>query len=58
LFWVSGFAVSSILAVVIVSYKSYKEYIRKKLIEKVNSHKGIAKQQTEIEKWKREVFRP
>jgi uncharacterized membrane protein len=51
---VIGFAASTILGVVIVSYRSYKEYTLEKQLEKINS----AKQQTEIEKWKRKVFRP
>jgi hypothetical protein len=58
LLWVIGFVASKILAVIIVSHKSYKEYIRKKQMEKVNSDKEIAKQQTEIQKWKRKVFKP
>jgi Tfp pilus assembly protein PilE len=58
LLWVIGFAVSTILAVAILSYQSYKKYIFKKQSQMVNSDKEIAKQQTEIEKWKRKVFRP
>jgi cell division protein FtsL len=58
LLWVIAFAASTILAVIIVSHKSYKEYTRKKQIEKVNSDKEIAKQQTEIQEWKRKVFKP
>jgi Tfp pilus assembly protein PilE len=55
---VIGFAASTILGVVIVSYRSYKEYTLKKQLEKINSDEKLAKQQTEIEKWKRKVFRP
>jgi hypothetical protein len=58
LLWVLGFAGSTILAAVILSNHSYKEYTSKKQRETVNSDKEIARRQTEVEKWKRDVFRP
>ena len=58
LLWVLGFAGSTILAAVILSNYSYKEYTSKKQRERVNSDKEIARQQTEVEKWKHDVFRP
>jgi hypothetical protein len=58
LLWVIGFAVSSVLSIVIVSYRRYKEYSLKKQTERVYSDKEFVKNQMEIEKWKRKVFRP
>lgn len=58
LLWVIGFAVSSVLSIVIVSYRRYKEYSPKKQTERVYSDKEFVKNQMEIEKWKRKVFRP
>jgi hypothetical protein len=56
--WVIGFAVSSVLSIVIVSYRRYKDYSLKKRTERVYSDEEFVKHQMEIEKWKRKVFRP
>jgi hypothetical protein len=58
LLWVIGFAVSSVLSIVIVSYRRYKEYSLKKQTERAYSDEEFVKHQMEIEKWKRKVFRP
>jgi hypothetical protein len=58
LLWVIGFAVSSVLSIVIVSYRRYKEYSLQKQTERAYSDKEFVKNQMEIEKWKRKVFRP
>ena len=56
--WVIGFAVSTVLGIVIISYRRYKEYSLKKQAERVQSDKEFVRRQMEIEKWKRKVFRP
>jgi ribosomal protein L31E len=56
--WVIGFAVSTVLGIVIISYRRYKEYSLKKQAERVHSDKEFVRRQMEIEKWKRKVFRP
>jgi hypothetical protein len=58
LVWVIGFAASTALGVVIVSYRNYKVYTHKKQREKVNTEAKLARQQAEIAKWKLKVFRP
>jgi hypothetical protein len=58
LLWVIGFAVSSVLGIVIVSYRRYKEYSLKNQTKRVYSDMEFVKRQMEIEKWKRKVFRP
>ena len=58
LLWVIGFAVSSVLSIVIVSYQRYKEYPLKKQAKRLYSDMEFVKRQMEIEKWKRKVFRP
>jgi hypothetical protein len=58
LLWVIGFAVSTVLGIVIISYRRYKEYLLKKQTERLCIDKEFVKDQMEIEKWKREVFRP
>ena len=58
LLWVIGFAVSSVLSIVIVSYRRYKEHSLKKHTERVYCDEEFVKHQMEIEKWKRKVFRP
>lgn len=58
LLWVIGFAVSSVLSIVIVSYRRFKEYSLQKQTERAYSDKEFVKNQMEIEKWKRKVFRP
>jgi hypothetical protein len=56
--WVFGFAASTMLGVVILSYRNYKEYTLKKQREKINTDEKVARQQAEIAKWKLKVFRP
>ena len=58
LLWVIGFAVSTVLGIVIISYRRYKEYSLKKQAERVYNDKEFVRHQMEIEKWKRKVFRP
>ena len=58
LLWVIGFALSSVLSIVIVSYRRYKEYSAKNQTKRVDSDMEFVKRQMETEKWKRQVFRP
>jgi hypothetical protein len=58
LLWVIGFAVSTVLGIIIVPYRRYKEYSLKKQVERLYSDREFVRRQMEIEKWKRKVFRP
>ena len=54
-FWAIGFALATVVAIGIAGYKNYKEYVQQ-IQRRHNAYKGL--EQTEIEKWKRKVFRP
>ena len=58
LLWVTGFAVSTVLGIVIVCYRRYREYSLKKQAEMICTDKQFVGHQIEIEKWKCKVFRP
>ena len=55
--WVIGFASATVVAIVILIYKNYKEYVEQRQ-QRHNARYDKGSEQTEIEKWKREVFRP
>jgi hypothetical protein len=58
LVWVIGFAISTVLAFAILSYQRHRQHSLMKQAERLYIHKEFIKHQIEIEKWKREVFRP
>jgi uncharacterized membrane protein YebE (DUF533 family) len=55
--WVIGFASATVVAIGIASYKNYKEYVEQRQ-QRHNALYDKGSKQTEIEKWKRKVFRP
>ena len=57
LFWVIGFALATVVAIGIAGYKNYKEYVEQ-IRRRHNALYDKGLEQTEIEKWKRKVFRP
>ena len=56
-FWDIGFALATVVAIGIAGYKSYKEYVEQ-IQRRHNALYDKGLEQTEIEKWKRKVFRP
>jgi hypothetical protein len=56
-FWVIGFALATVVAIGIAGYKNYKEYVQQ-IQRRHNALYDTGSEQTEIEKWKRKVFRP
>lgn len=57
LFWVIGFALATVVAIGVAGYKNYKEYVEQ-IQQRHNALYDKGLEQTEIEKWKRKVFRP
>jgi hypothetical protein len=56
--WVIGFAISTVLAVAIFFYRRHRQHSLMKQAERLYIDREFIKHQIEIEKWKREVFRP
>ena len=56
-FWVIGFALATVVAIGMAGYKNYKEYVEQ-IQRRHNALYDKGLEQTEIEKWKRKVFRP
>jgi hypothetical protein len=57
LIWVIGFALATVVSIGVAGYKNYKEYVEQ-IQRRHNALYGKGLEQTEIEKWKRKVFRP
>jgi len=56
--WVIGLAISTVLAVAISSYRRHRQHSLMRQAERLYIDTEFIKHQIEIEKWKREVFRP
>ena len=56
--WVIGFVTATILAFSIGIYQNYSKHIQEQRRKTRESENRTAKEQMEIEKWKRRVLRP
>ena len=56
--WVIGFVSATVLTIGITIHQIYKKYIKEQKFTAKELADKITKEPTEIEKWKRKVFRP
>ncbi|HEY6668141.1 MAG TPA: hypothetical protein VI033_03215 [Candidatus Nitrosopolaris sp.] len=56
--WVIGFVTATILAFSIGIYQNYRKHIQEQRRRTRESENRTAREQMEIEKWKRRVLRP
>ena len=56
--WVIGFVTATILAFIIGIYQNYRKHVLEQRRKTRVSENRTAREQMEIEKWKRRVLRP
>ena len=56
--WVIGFVTATILAFIIGIYQNYRKHVQEQRRKTRVSENRTAREQMEIEKWKRRVLRP